>query len=202
VNLFLFLRRKPGGTSIRRIKVLPRSGSSGPFGTKKVLCPPEILELRANDVMDDLLVLEFASVSNREGDLVGRLEVKQGSAGSVPIEIKPTLGELLRSPLKPSTVDEFDRTMQRMQGFQRVQTSFTTSMEIPSILSSILKQASLTVVKKSNQQIRVLGLLPASNDPVLVLVECTNGTGTIIVCCDHAVAVNSILGLLKRAVVP
>lgn len=153
-------------------------------------------------MINGLLVLEFASVSNREGDLVGRLEVKQGSAGSVPVEIKPMLGELLRSPLKPIPVDEFDSTMQRMQGFQRVQTSFTTSMDMVSILSSILKQASLAVVDKSNHQIRSLGILPASNDPVLVLVECTNGTGTIIVCCDHAVAVNSILGLLKRAVVP
>jgi hypothetical protein len=159
------------------------------------------MELKANEVISALLVLEFASVSNREGDLVGRLEVKQGSSGSVPFEIKPMIGELLRSPLKPTHVDEFDSTMHRMQGFQRVQSSFTTSLDMASILSLVLKQASFTVVDKSDHQIKLLGLLPASNDPVFVLVECANSSGRITVCCDHAVAVNSILGQLKRAVV-
>lgn len=139
-------------------------------------------------------------MSNREGDLVGRLEVKQGSAGSVPIEIKPMLGELLRSPPKTTAVDEFDTTMHGMQGFQRVQSSFTTSLDMASILSSIIKQTSLTLVEKSDQQIRLIGLLPASNDPVLVLVESENGSGKMTVCCDHPVAVNSILSVAKRAI--
>ena len=194
-------KRKPGSSSIRRIKILPRAGHSGPFATKKILCPTEILELKANQVANELLILEFSSMSNREGDLVGRLEVKQGSAGSVPIEIRPMLGELLRRPPTAPTLQEFDNAMHRMQGFQRVQSSLSTSLSGPSILSLILKQATFSVVDETDHQIRLLSLLPASNDPVFVLVESSNGSGKITVCCDHAVAVNSILGLLKRAVV-
>jgi hypothetical protein len=153
------------------------------------------------------MVLEFASTSNRDGDLVGRIEIKQGSAGSVPVDIKPSIGELLRPPMKCS-VDEFDSTMNRMQGFQRVESSFTGAYSSPDVvLQSVSKQSALVLVGNkaaTDGKFRFMAMLPASNDPVLVLVETTSGggSGKIVVCCDHAVAINSILSLMKRAVMP
>jgi hypothetical protein len=154
------------------------------------------------------MLLEFASMSNRDGDLVGRIEIKQGSAGSVPVDIKPSIGELLRPPMKTS-VDEFDSTMNRMQGFQRVESSFTSSSTPDKILQSVVKNCALTLVgnkpTSSDSKLRFMALLPSSNDPVLVSVQTPQGgggAGKIVVCCDHAVAINSILSLMKRAVAP
>lgn len=194
-----FENKKTDSTSIRRIKVLPRSGSSGPYATKKILCPPEIQEIKAGQVTTAIMLLEFASMSNRDGDLVGKLEIKQGSAGSVPVEIKPTLGEMLRS-YKATSADEFDLVMKRMQGFQRVESTFSSTRDAASIAKLVLKETSLTKIDGKDKKLRFLAMLPASNDPVLVQVEVgTGGTGKIVVCCDHAVAINSILSQIKHA---
>jgi hypothetical protein len=86
-----------------------------------------------------------------------------------------------------------------MQGFQRVESPYTSSLDMTSIAESIMKQSSITLVGDKaglpDNKLRFMGMLPASNDPVLVSVA----DGKIVVCCDHAVAVNSILGLMKRA---
>jgi AP-3 complex subunit beta len=195
-----FGNNKTDSTSIRRIKVLPRSGSSGPFATKKILCPPEILELKAGHVTTVVMVLEFASMSNRDGDLVGKLEIKQGSAGSIPVEIKPSLCELLRPP-KDTSMEEFDAIMKRMQGFQRVESTFVATREMASIAKSVLKETSFATLEGKDNKLRFLAMLPASDDPVLVQVELSNGgNGKIFVCCDHAVAITSILSIVKQAV--
>ncbi|KAG7366515.1 adaptin N terminal region-domain containing protein [Nitzschia inconspicua] len=192
-----FKNKRTDSTSIRRIKVLPRSGSSGPHATKKILCPPEISELRTGQVKTLLMILEFASLSNRDGDLIGRIEIKQGSAGGVPVEIKPSLGELLRPP-KSTSPEEFDSMISRMQGFQRVESSLTASLETASIEKSIRKCSSLEKVEGKGDKLRFLALLPASDD--LVLVQVDVGNGKIVVCCDHAVAINSVLSLIKNAI--
>jgi AP-3 complex subunit beta len=195
-----FGNKRTDTTSLRRIKVLPRSGSSGPYATKKILCPPEVLELKTGQVSTSLMVLEFASTSNRDGDLVGRIEIKQGSAGSVPVEVKPSLGELLRPPKKTSS-EEFDSTLKRMQGFQRVESTFNATADAASIEKSVMKASSLTKVGGKGDKLRFIATLPASDDLVLVQVQIgKEGTGKIIVCCDHAVAINSILSLVKSAV--
>ena len=186
---------------IRRIKVLPRSGSGG---AKKTLCPPEIMELKANQSATAILIFQFASMSNREGDIVGRIEVKQGYGGSVPIEIKPSLGDLLRPPNKMISVEEFDAALARMQGFQRVESSYTTSQTMPVIAEALTKQSSLKLIGNAkfapNDKLRMMGLLPANSESVMVKIEPTNGGGKITVCCDHVVAINSILRLVKGAV--
>jgi len=53
-------------------------------------------------------------------------------------------------------------------------------------------------------KIRMVGTLPASSDPVYVQVDCppnasTQATALLTVCCDHALAVNSIVNQAKRA---
>jgi len=199
-----FTNEKSDLSSIRRIRVLPRSSATGAYASKKILCPSEIMELKANQTTRACLVIEFASMSNREGDLVGRIEVKQGYGGTVPIDIKPPLGELLRPPEKNISVDEFDRTMTRMQGFQRVESSYTTSLPMASVVESLLKHSSLKTIGSANfssdKKLRLMGMLPANNDSVLVKLEATQGGGTIAVCCDNVVAINIILSLVKRAI--
>ncbi|MGK3743971.1 MAG: hypothetical protein ACI8RD_007093 [Bacillariaceae sp.] len=199
--------RKPDSSSIRRIKVLPRSGTTGTHASKKISCPPEIMELKVNQTTSACLVVEFASMSNREGDLVGRIEVKQGyGGGSVPIEIKPPLGELLLPLEKNISVEEFDTTMSRMQGFQRVESSYTSPLPTTSVLKSLLKHSSLETISVGNanllaeKKLRLIGLLPANNVPVLVKIESTQSAGKITVCCDDVVAINNILSLVKRAI--
>jgi hypothetical protein len=196
-----FINKKPNSSAIRRIKVLPRSGSNG---AKKTLCPPEIMELKSNESTTAILLFQFASMSNREGDIVGRIEVKQGYGGSVPIEFKPSLVDLLRPPNKTISVEEFDAALMRMQGFQRVESSYTTSKPITSIVQLLMKQSSFELIENSksssNEIFRLMGLLPANDEPVMVKLEKTKIGGKIIVCCDHVVAINSILGVVKRVV--
>jgi len=162
------------------------------------------MELKANQSPRASLLFEFASMSIREGDIVGRIEVKQGYGGSVPIEFKPSLGELLRPPKKNISVEEFDKTMAQMQGFQRVESSYTTSLAMPSVVKALIKHSSFKPIGNTNfssdKKLRLMGLLPANNGPVLVKLESTQGGGKITVCCDHVVAINSILNLVKRAV--
>jgi AP-3 complex subunit beta len=194
-----FSNEKSDHKPVRRIKVLPRS-SSGPHVCKKILCPAEISELKAGQSLLVSVVFEFASMSNREGDIVGKIEVKHASGGSIPVEIKPSLGELLRHPNQTSK-EAFDSMMHRMQGFQRAEASFTKSSGDMAVISkSITTHLVLKIVSNTAGCLDLIGLLPASNDPVLVSVHVSEtGKGKIVVGCDHAVAINSILSLVKRA---
>lgn len=158
------------------------------------------MELKANQSTIAMLIFQFASMSNREGDIVGRIEVKQGYGGSVPIEFKPSLGELLRPPNKTISNEQFDTALARMQGFQRVMSSFTTSLPLTSIAEALKKQSSFKLIGNVSENLRMMGLLPASDESVMVKIEATNGGGKITVCSDNVVAINSILSLVKRAV--
>eukprot|EP00536_Pseudo-nitzschia_multiseries_P016389 jgi/Psemu1/221169/e_gw1.1098.11.1 len=201
-----FINKKPDSTPIRRIKVMPRSGSSGTYAVKKTLCPPEIMELKANGSIYACLIFEFASMSNRDGDIVGRIDVKQGYGGSIPIEFKPSLSELLQPPEKILSVQEFDATMTRMQGFQRVESSFKTSLPIASVPQAVIKNSSFQPIGdatfSSDKKLRMIGLLPENKQPVMVKIEVNKDGGKIVVCCDHVVATNSILSVVKRSISP
>jgi len=187
-----FRNTKP--SPIRKIKVLPRSGSGG---AKKTLCPPEIMELKGNQSTTAILIFQYTSMSNREGDMVGRIEIKQGYGGSVPIEVKPALGELLLPPKKAVTPADFDKALSRMQGFNRVESSYTSSRPITEIAELLKKHSSLKQVgNTADNKLRMMGLLPANDDSVLVKMD----SGKITVCCDNVVSINSILSLVKRAV--
>lgn len=118
------------------------------------------------------------------------------------MELKPSLGDLLK-PLKV-TKTEFDSKMQRMQGFQRVVSKFQTS-NLSTLPPSLLKAVALTSVGKltwKENKLRLAGMLPANTDPVFVLFQCdeAGGSGNVTVCCESAVAVNSIMNALKRAI--
>ena len=166
-------------------------------GAKKTLCPREIMELMGNQSTAAILIFLYTSMSNREGDMVGRIEIKQGYGGSVPIEVKPSLGELLLPPKKTMSVSDFDGTLTRMQGFNRVESSFTSSKNILQIMEALQQDSCLKPVGNAkDNKLRLVGLLPANDDLVLVKID----SGKFAVCCDNVVAINSILSLVKRAV--
>lgn len=199
-----FKNKKSDSGSLRRIKITPRSGSKGGIVVKKAICPAEIPELKKGQMSSASLCIQFASASNREGDMIARFDIKSSIGGGVPVEIKPSVGELLK-PHK-LTIDEFDSKIGKMHGFQRVSAAFSTSVaNVSSIPKVVLKAVALTPVGKAtwiDDKFRMIGCLPASDDLVLVLIQIdkSKGSGTITSCCDHAVAVNSILNSLKQAV--
>jgi hypothetical protein len=235
--------RKPDAASLRRIRILPRSGGGGgSIAVKKALLPLEILELKQGQVSNAIVCLEFAAPSNRDGDLVARLDIKTSLSG-VSVELKPSLGELLQTSSalqNKMSADLFDATMGRLQGFQRVSSNFSTNKRggrsaVSSLPKTVLKHAALIPVggttfltwktnadakdtdtdtakananakdnakdNENHHKLRLMGGLPASTDLVFVWIECNDkGVGSITVCCDHAMAVNSILNLIKHAV--
>ena len=160
------------------------------------------MELKANQSTTAILIFQYTTMSNREGDMVGRIEVKQGYGGSVPIEVKPTLGELLQPPKKAFSSQEFDSAITRMQGFQRVESSYKSSRSLASIVELLKKHSSLRTIGsgKKLDKLRMMGLLPSGGEAVMVKIDPSNGGGKIIVCCDNVVVINSILGLVKRVV--
>ena len=202
-------RRKSNTSSIRRIKILARSSPSGSISTKKIVCPQEIAELKPGQVSSATVCIEFSSASNRDGDLVARLDVKSAAGGGVPIQVKPSIGELVRPcPKNLRKTSEFDSGMAKMHGFQRVESTFALSQATSSyseLPAWIAKHTALTPVPKlswKDGKLRFAGGLPASEDLVFVMIQCDklSGSGSITVCCDHAVAVSSVLNLIKRAV--
>lgn len=200
-----YLHRKTDQSSLRRIKILPRSSSKGGVAVKKTVFPPEIPELKKGQMFTAQVCIQFASPSNREGDQVIRFDIKSSTGGGVPVEMKPRVGELLRR--HRMSVDDFNLAFGKMHGFQRVSTSFAMAPgNAESLPKSIWRETSLTHVGSQGWAtggiLRLVGCLPANDDLVLALIECdrTSGSGTITTCCDHAVAGNSILNNLKQAV--
>jgi hypothetical protein len=200
---FFVVNRKTDSASLRRVKIVPRSSSKGGIATKKIVCPPEIAELKKGQLSNACVCVQFASASDREGDIVARFDVKASVGGGAPVEIKPHVAELLK-PYRITTAD-FDSFMGKMHGFQRVSASYKIDpSKFESLPKSILKQTALTLVGNvswENDKLRLVGCLPASDTLVYALIQCdkNNGSGTITTCCDHTMAGNSIFNTLKRA---
>jgi AP-3 complex subunit beta len=198
--------------SLRHVRILQRSSasSSSVIGPRKVVLPPEITCLAIGQKTECVIGIDFASASDRDGSLLARLDIKYGGGG-IPVEIKPSIGDVLM-PCK-RTIEEFDADIRRMQGFQRIESSFSvppaSRSEVPRCL---LSTASLSSVGKtsasswkddngSNSTLRWAGTLPASSDPVYVMVSCSSsGEGKITVCCDHALVVSTLMNLLKKSI--
>ena len=184
----------------RRVKVLQRPVSGSTIGPKKVYLPPEIDQLKAGQQADCILGMEFASTSDRDGNLLAKFDFKFG-AGGIPIEIKPSLGQLLLPCHR--TVSQFDNELKRLQGFQRVESTLSLPLTPQTLNNTIFAAARLSLVEQgwSNNMLRLVGTLPASHDPVYVLVQQpTDGSYKFIVCSDNALAANSLMNVLKKKI--
>ena len=188
---------------LRRVRIINRSSTSGYIGLKRAALPPEILALGKAQLTCVILGLEFASLSDKEGSLQARFDVKS-DRGSNALDLRPPLVELvLPIVFNPSI---FDDTMNRLVGFQRVVSSFVVSVsQIEQLDSVLLKHVALRPLDAADswivaRRLRLVGQLPASVDKVFVLLDCAeNGSGRLIVCCDNAIAANSVIDSLRKA---
>jgi len=149
-----------------------------------------------------MLGIDFASPSDRDDSLLARLDIKF-NGGSSPVEIRPSLIELLQ-PCDRSK-NEFDAGMAKLQGFNRVESTFKVANTAFLTQEWVRKNASLTQAKGAGEKLSeglcFVGTLPASGDPVFVLIACAeSGDGKISVCCEQALAVNGIVNSLKKAI--
>lgn len=187
---------------LRRVRIVARSTSSGHVAPTKTVIPPEIVALAKGQMAVAILGVTFASVSDREGSLQARFDLKSDRA-TTALDLRPPLGELVQ-PLK-MTADAFEKGMKQLQGFQRVTSKFTVA-SVESLGGAVLKQVALQPLDskadtwEKSRQLRLVGCLPASTDKLYIEVQCKDDkSGTFTVCCDNAMATNSILDTLKRA---
>ena len=203
-----FENQKDGSSGpVRHLRILQRSvsSSSSIIGPRKVVVPPEMNQVAVGQKSECLVGIDFAGASDRDGSLHAKLEIKFGSGG-MPVDIKPSIGDLLL-PCRRS-VAEFDAAVSRMHGFNRVESKFSVAgaSREEQLPRRLLSRVALSVVGGNKlawdgDKLRLAGTLPASSDPVYVLTTCSvTGQGKIVVCCDHALVVNSIMNLLKRAI--
>jgi hypothetical protein len=167
------------------------------IGPRNVAVPPEIAQLRAGQQTTCSVGIEFTSMSDRGGGLQAKFDIKFGS-GSMPVDIRPSLGDIIL-PCK-KTFSDFDKQLNVLQGFQRVESSVTVLWE--GISESIVGAAALSVVRgdSSGTQLRFVGTLPASSDTVYVSVKQGTASHKLTVCSDNALAATSLMNVLKKAV--
>jgi hypothetical protein len=94
------------------------------MGPRQCKVPPEVTALKKGQISFGVLGIDFVSASDKEGGLHARLDIKS-DRGSNTVDLKPSLAELVRR-CKMSK-DDFQTSMARLQGFQRVTSSFTLS---------------------------------------------------------------------------
>ena len=199
-----FENRRTDGGILRRIRIIQKSATTGSIAPRRIVIPPEISTLATGQMSILVVGVEFASASDKEGSMHGKLEVKS-DRGSNPLDVRPPLGELLQRVKMPKS--EFDGAMQRLQGFNRVTSSFTCTggeKGRASLPEKMIKKAALTALNKDmkwkDNKFHFAGQLQVSGDKVFVVVTVDDfSRGELLVCCDNALAVNSILDLLKRA---
>eukprot|EP00523_Entomoneis_sp_CCMP467_P006485 CAMPEP_0168723514 /NCGR_PEP_ID=MMETSP0724-20121128/3156_1 /TAXON_ID=265536 /ORGANISM="Amphiprora sp., Strain CCMP467" /LENGTH=1368 /DNA_ID=CAMNT_0008770227 /DNA_START=87 /DNA_END=4190 /DNA_ORIENTATION=- len=177
----------------RRVKLLqrPTSISSSTIGPRKVYLPQEIHQMKAGQHTECILGVEFASASDRDETLLAKLDFKFGSGG-IPLEIKPSLGYMLLPCQRATT--SFDDEMKQLQGFQRVESVIEPKFDMVGLQTTILRSAALTVVGSGvtkESMLRLVGCLPASGDPVYVVVNKQGASFKLTVCSDNAIAANS-----------
>lgn len=198
--------RSDTGT-LRHVRIIQRGGTSGGMiSPSKVITPSEFPALKKGMASNVFVGIVFASASDRDGVAVAKFEVKS-DRGTTSIEVRPTLGELLRDDATKSTSQPaFDAAVSRLHGIQRISSTFalkaTTRNEI--ISSTIMQHLNLKQIGKwttATARGSFVGVLPASRQEVYVVVKCDSvtGYGDVTVCSNDAMAANSIMNLLKQA---
>lgn len=199
----------------RNIRIVSRASSSSSSGStirpRQVVVPPTIPMIAPGSTVDCMVGIDFAGTSDRDGSFIARIEVKFGSGG-IPADLQPTLGDLLLPVLQPGPASTFDAAIARLQGFQRIEATIEGNSDSSNLWSAtqvgeqLLSVAALTRVDVNDdittaQQLRLMGILPASGDPIYVLATVSserNGV-QLTVCCEHALVVTTVMSLLKRS---
>jgi len=196
--------RTDAGT-LRHVRLVHRGGTgNGIIAPSRVISPPEIPILKQGQTTSIFIGLTFASATDRDGMVLAKFDIKS-DRGSSPVEIRPSLGELLDSPNSMSQ-SEFDKACTELQGIhQRITSVVSVSSKNDDVYGkipiAILQHLNLKQVGKWTDKGCFVGTLPASRNNVYVVIECNTlrKTCEIIVCGNNAMASNSIIGLVKQA---
>lgn len=126
-HFLLFLRKTDAGT-LRHVRIVHRQGSSsGVIAPSQIIAPPEILALKKGQVSTLSLGISFGSSTDKDGVSVAKFDVKS-DRGTTPIEIRPTLGEFLDPTKTDISQNDFDKTVDEMNGIhQRATATFSLS---------------------------------------------------------------------------
>jgi len=203
-----FENRRSDSGMLRRIRIIQRGGGGGAsvVGLRRVVVPPEISELKKDQMAILVLGVEFVSASDKDGAMHGKFDLKS-DRGTNPLDVRPPLAELLQ-PAKISK-SEFDGYLQRLQGFHRMMLGFPLvggAGSLEALPNKLLKKAALTALNKDKKwkdnKFHFAGQLPVAGDKVLVVVTVDDfHRGELLVCCDNVMATNSIMDVLKQPLV-
>jgi AP-3 complex subunit beta len=198
---FLFDNMK-GVTPFRHVRIVQRmaTATSSTIGPARVVAPPELPAVGVGENAKVVVSINFTGSSDRDGTLLAKLEVKFGSGG-IPFEVRPSICDLLLPCTR--TVAEFDGSIEKMHGFNRLETKVASTLSPQEVTSKLLSSSSLTPVKQSNvegeKRTRLVGSLPASSDLVYVQLEQIGADYKMIICCVHALVLSPLLNQLKKA---
>lgn len=202
-----FENRRSDGLAIRRIRVVQRNFTNkNAVQISRVVLPQVIRELGKSQLCYNFLAIQFSEGSDKDNSFISRFDVKS-DRGTTQINIIAPICELLE-PIKMS-LSEFELASQKLQGIhQRLTAKFALSPDTvhswkEELAKKIRKVAQISFVKDSSDTcIKFVGTLPSSRLEVLVtIIVKSDAKGEIIVCCDDALALNSIIKRLKTAVI-
>jgi hypothetical protein len=164
------------------------------------VAPPELPAVGVGENAKVVVSINFSGSSDRDGTLLAKLEVKFGSGG-IPFEVRPSICDLLLPCTR--TVAEFDSSIEKMHGFNRLETKVASTLSPQEVAMKLLSSSSLTLVKQSNgvgeNRTRLVGSLPASSDLVYVQLEQIGVDYKMFICCVHALVLSPLLNQLKKA---
>lgn len=149
---FCLCPRKTDTGTLRHVRIVHRQGaSSGLISPSQIIAPPEILALKKGQISTISLGIAFGSATDKDGVCVAKFDVKS-DRGTTPIEIRPSLGEFLDPKKTSISQQDFDKTVDEMNGIhQRATATF--------LLSPVNKTAHQDIPRKVLQNFNLVSLL-------------------------------------------
>jgi hypothetical protein len=196
----MFENKRADGLAIRRIKFIQkRTGGTGYVDTAKIMLPQEISSLDSGKICLVLIGIQFSNPSDKDGAMVAKFDVKCDRSTNA-IEIKPPLAEMVQNA-SITHIEAFEKLAKRLSGTYQNSRSNIHIKDKDQVIDRILSSSTISLVHGWDGNIcRFAGTLPASSLDLLLQVSYTpDGSGEIIVYCDDAMAVNSLLVFFRDA---
>lgn len=190
----LFENNRKDSLPIRRIKISQKKiTGSGHIPTIRVVLPQEIMSLACGSSCLAIIGLEFANPADKDGVIFTRFEIKSDRSNTL-IDIKPPLAEMLQKS-SISSIESFQAITKSLSGTYQHSKSDIQIANKDAVIENILSSSNISLVHRwVHNKCRFSGKLPASGNDVLLEISCIDGgDGEIIVFCDNAMAVNSLL---------
>jgi len=190
----MFENKRADGLAIRRIKLIQKKNlGNGYIDAEKVVLPQDILSLDSGQLCLVLIGIQFSNISDKDGAMVAKFDVKC-DRGTTAIEIKLPLAEMVqRSSI--TDIKSFEKEVKRLSGTYQKSRLTVLIKDKDQVIDTILSSSTISLVHRWDENAcRFAGKLPVSSLDLLLKISCSpDGSGEIIVYCDDAMAVNSLL---------